>query len=49
MNGDGYSDVIVGAYNFDNGQTQEGAAFVFHGSSNRLSTFSSWIAEGNQV
>ncbi|MBL0108075.1 MAG: FG-GAP repeat protein [Ignavibacteria bacterium] len=49
VNGDGYSDVIVGAYNFDNGQTQEGAAFVFHGSANGLSTFSSWNAEGNQA
>ncbi|MBK9226722.1 MAG: FG-GAP repeat protein [Ignavibacteria bacterium] len=49
VNGDGYSDVIVGAYNFDNVQTQEGAAFVFHGSANGLSTFSSWNAEGNQA
>ena len=49
VNGDGYSDVIVGAYNFDNGQTQEGAAFVFRGSANGLSAFSSWNAEGNQA
>ena len=31
VNGDGYSDVIVGALYFDAGQTDEGAAFVFHG------------------
>jgi FG-GAP repeat/FG-GAP-like repeat len=32
VNGDGYADVIVGAYLFDGGETDEGAAFVFHGS-----------------
>ena len=32
MNGDGYSDVIVGAYRYDNGQTDEGRAYVYHGS-----------------
>ena len=31
VNGDGYADVIVGAKNYDGGQTSEGAAFVFHG------------------
>ncbi len=31
-NGDGYGDVIVGAIVYDNGQTDEGAAFVFPGS-----------------
>ena len=32
VNGDGYSDVVVGAFLFDNGQTDEGGAFVYHGS-----------------
>ena len=32
VNGDGYADVIVGALEYDNGQLDEGAAFVFHGS-----------------
>jgi len=32
VNGDGYADVIVGAYLFDNGQADEGAAFIFRGS-----------------
>lgn len=40
VNGDGYSDVIVGAPDFDAGQTNEGAAFVFLGSA-------SGIADGN--
>jgi hypothetical protein len=32
VNGDGYADVIVGAPSFANGQSGEGAAFVFLGS-----------------
>ena len=32
MNGDGYADVIVGAPDYDNGQADEGRAFVYHGS-----------------
>src|SRR3970282_264163 len=31
VNGDGYADVIVGAYWYDSGQSTEGAAFVFLG------------------
>ena len=31
VNGDGYDDVVVGAYQYDSGQTNEGAVFVFHG------------------
>jgi hypothetical protein len=36
VNADGYADVIVGAANYDNGQTQEGAAFLFLGSPSGL-------------
>src|SRR6185503_5629670 len=32
VNGDGFADVIVGAYQYDNGQDNEGRAFVYHGS-----------------
>jgi FG-GAP repeat/FG-GAP-like repeat len=32
VNGDGYADLIVGAWGYDSGQTNEGAAFVFLGS-----------------
>ncbi|MBK9332675.1 MAG: FG-GAP repeat protein [Ignavibacteria bacterium] len=49
VNGDGYSDVIIGAYRFDNGQANEGRAFVYHGSSAGLSTSPNWTAESNQV
>jgi hypothetical protein len=31
VNGDGYSDVIVGAKSYDNGQSDEGAVFVYYG------------------
>ncbi|MBX7041497.1 MAG: FG-GAP-like repeat-containing protein [Ignavibacteria bacterium] len=48
VNGDGYSDVIVGAYAFDNGQTDEGRAYVYHGSASGLSATASWTAESNQ-
>jgi len=47
VNGDGYSDVVVGAYLFDNGQTDEGRAFVYHGSATGLSTTSNWTAEAD--
>ncbi|MCG6864964.1 MAG: integrin alpha [Thiogranum sp.] len=40
VNGDGYDDVIVGARRYDDGETDEGAAFVFYGSA-------SGIADGN--
>jgi hypothetical protein len=39
VNGDGYSDVIIGANLFDDGaNTDEGKAFVYHGSATGLST-----------
>jgi len=49
VNGDGFSDVIVGDTHFDNGQTDEGRAFVFHGSAIGLSTTANWTAETNQA
>ena len=47
VNGDGYDDVIVGAYQYDNGTTDEGAAFIYHGSSTGLSTVYSTLLESN--
>ncbi|MFB3851491.1 MAG: integrin alpha, partial [Acidobacteriota bacterium] len=32
VNGDGYSDVIIGAPNYENGETNEGRAFLYLGS-----------------
>jgi|GEM_PF-6162495 len=47
VNKDGYGDVIVGAYQYDNGQNDEGRAFVYHGSASGLSTVFNWTAESN--
>ncbi len=49
VNGDGYGDVIIGASLYSNDQTNEGAAFVYHGSSSGLSLTPSWSVEGNQA
>jgi uncharacterized repeat protein (TIGR01451 family) len=49
VNGDGYADVIVGAYQYDNGQTDEGRAFVYFGSAAGLATTAAWTAESDQA
>jgi len=48
VNGDGYSDVIIGAPYFYNGEIGEGVAFVYHGSPSGLPNRHSWMAESNQ-
>jgi FG-GAP repeat/Divergent InlB B-repeat domain len=48
VNGDGYDDVIVGAPHYSNGETWEGAAFVYHGSTTGLSSTHQWLKEGDQ-
>jgi hypothetical protein len=48
VNGDGYDDVIVGARLYANGQDAEGAAFVYHGSANGVTSPAAWMREGNQ-
>jgi hypothetical protein len=48
VNGDGYTDVIVGAPYYDNGHGAEGRAYVYHGSASGLSTTPAWTAESNQ-
>ena len=49
VNGDGYGDVIVGAYWYDNGQADEGRAFLYLGSAAGLSSSADWTAESDQV
>jgi hypothetical protein len=49
VNNDGYDDVIVGAYLYDNGESDEGRAYVYHGSASGLSVTEDWIAESNQA
>ncbi|KAA0991213.1 FG-GAP-like repeat-containing protein [Dyadobacter aurulentus] len=49
INKDGFSDIIVGAFLYDKGQTNEGAAFVYYGSAQGISTTASVILESNQA
>jgi hypothetical protein len=49
VNGDGYGDVVVGASNYADGESKEGAAFVYHGGPDGLTTGpADWITEGDQ-
>ena len=48
VDGDGYSDVIAGARGFDNGETSEGATFLYQGSASGLDVAAAWTFEGNQ-
>ena len=48
VNGDGYSDVIVGAHLFDNVIANRGRALVYLGSASGLATAASWTAESSQ-
>lgn len=49
VNGDGYSDAIIGAHGYDNGQTDEGRAFVYHGSAAGVSASADWSVVGAQL
>src|SRR5207247_615774 len=49
VNGDGYSDVVIGAYLYDNGQTNEGRIFRYDGSASGLPSVPSWTAESDQA
>jgi len=49
INGDGYADVVVGAPLYDNGQTDEGRAFLYLGSASGLPSTPAWTAEGDQI
>ncbi len=48
VNGDGFGDVIIAAWYFDNDQSNEGRAYVYHGSADGLANDPAWMAEGNQ-
>ena len=49
VDGDGFDDAIIGAWLFDNGESDEGAAFVYAGTSTGLASTPSWTVEGNQA
>ena len=50
VNGDGYDEVIVGAVFYSDTESQEGAVFVFTGSSEGISTVPAWsVASGQRA
>lgn len=49
VNNDGYDDVIVGAPDYSNGQSGEGAVFVYYGSPSGLKEKPDWMVESNQA
>jgi MYXO-CTERM domain-containing protein len=49
INGDGFGDVLVGASHYDNGQTDEGRAYLYLGSGSGLALTPAWTAESNQT
>lgn len=49
VNADGYADIIVGQYEYSNGESEEGRAYVYLGSATGLATTEAWAAESNQV
>jgi len=48
VNGDGFADVIVGALGYDNGQTNEGAAFIYFGGAGAFNVTADALLESNQ-
>lgn len=48
VNSDGYSDVLAGAPHYDNGEDNEGAAFLYYGSANGLNPLPT-LLESNQA
>ncbi|MFG0318391.1 MAG: integrin alpha [Planctomycetota bacterium JB042] len=47
VNGDGFSDVVVGSPGFTTGPVDEGWAFVYHGSPGTASVAPNWQDQGN--
>jgi hypothetical protein len=49
VNGDGYSDVVISARNYQDGQENEGRVYVFHGSATGLGASPAWTRDGDAV
>ena len=49
VNGDWYDDIVIGAYRYDNGEIDEGRAYVYHGTSAGLDTVAAWLGESDQA
>jgi len=46
VNGDGFSDVVIGDYHHDGTVPDAGAAWVYHGSPSGLADSPAWVTEG---
>ena len=49
INGDGCSDVVVGAYGYNGERTDAGRTYLYQGSADGLTTFAVWFADGDQT
>lgn len=49
VNGDGYSDVLVGVFQYSNGQNNEGAVYLYHGSATGVRPTPARVIEGNEA
>jgi hypothetical protein len=49
VNGDGFSDILIGAQKSTSGQSEEGRAYLFYGSENGPLAQAFWIADAEQV
>lgn len=49
LNGDGFHDVLIGAYTYSADQSLEGRLYVFYGALGGPETQPDWIAEGNKA
>ncbi len=49
VNGDGYADVVVGAPTCDNGESDEGVIFIYHGSNTGLGTTPNLAIDSDQA
>ena len=49
IDGDGYDDIAIGAPLYENGQTDEGAVFVYLGSGAGLTATATFVREGGQA
>lgn len=47
VNGDGFSDVVIGAYQYNNGEASEGRSYVYHGSLTGLGALPVWSVESD--
>ncbi|MGG7660905.1 T9SS type A sorting domain-containing protein [Dyadobacter sp. BHUBP1] len=49
VNGDGFSDIALGAYQYDKGSNNEGVVMIYFGSPNQINTIPDQILEGDQI